>query len=274
MSLSVIIPAHNEAGYIGACLEALLASEGRVAAEILVVPNGCSDRTAEIARGYAPEAEARGWTLRVIERAEGGKIAALNAADATASGAVRIYLDADVRVDPGLIAALAQVLDRAEARYASGTPRVSRAASLVTRLYARFWVRLPFVSTGVPGFGVFAVNSAGRGRWADLPDIISDDTFVRLSFAPEERVRVPEGYDWPMVEGFRRLVRVRRRQDRGVAEVRDRFPDLVRNEGTPPVTAAFLRRRALADPIGFAVYACVALAVRLGRNAEPWARGR
>ena len=38
--LSVIIPASNEAGYIGACLTALFAS-GPQNAEAIVVANGC-----------------------------------------------------------------------------------------------------------------------------------------------------------------------------------------------------------------------------------------
>ena len=32
----------------------------------------------------------------------------------------------------------------------------------------------------------------------------------RLHFAPDERVQVPSLYDWPMIEGFAALTRVRR----------------------------------------------------------------
>ena len=58
--LSVIIPASNEAGYIGACLTALFAS-GPLGAEVIVVANGCRDATAEVARGFADHATAAGW---------------------------------------------------------------------------------------------------------------------------------------------------------------------------------------------------------------------
>ena len=48
-ALSVIIPASNEADYIGTCLTALFAS-GPQNAEAIVVANGCRDATADVAR--------------------------------------------------------------------------------------------------------------------------------------------------------------------------------------------------------------------------------
>jgi len=274
MDLSVILPAHNEAGYIEPCLEALLASDGPGAVQVIVVPNGCTDATADLAQGFAERAAARGWLLEVHERAEGGKIGALNAGDAVAASPSRLYLDADVIVEAGLLPALMDALGGDAPVYASGVPRVAPAKTWVTRAYARFWSRLPFVTHGVPGFGAFAVNAAGRARWGAFPQIISDDTFVRLSFAPAERHRVAAGYAWPMVEGVSRLIRVRRRQDEGVAEVARLYPELRANDGTPPLTKGFLLRRAAADPVGFAVYVAVALAVRMRKSDEAWARGR
>ena len=32
-------------------------------------------------------------------------------------------------------------------------------------LAAAIWVRLPFMTDGVPGAGLFAVNASGRARW-------------------------------------------------------------------------------------------------------------
>lgn len=267
--LSVIIPASNEAGYIGPCLAALFASSG-VRGQAIVVANGCQDRTADVARGVA----ASGWDLVVIERAEGGKPAALNAGDAVAAFATRVYLDADVTVSPGLMAALAQVLDTDAPRYASGTPHIPRAKSAVTRAYARFWQRLPFNKTPAPGYGLFAVNAAGRARWGDFPALISDDTFVRLHFAPDERRQVAEAYNWPMIEGFAALARVRRRQDAGVRQLAALHPDLMPHEGKARLGAGGLVRLALRDPAGFASYAAVSLAVRAGRNGGGFTRGR
>jgi len=274
--LSVLIPAHNEADYIGACLTALFASDSLPAdtiVEVLVLANGCSDDTVARARAIAPPA---GWHMTVLERSDGGKLAALNDGDAAACGDILVYLDADVVVEPDLLPQIADALCRTpEPRYASGSPRVSPARSWVTRAYARVWQELPFLKADAPGFGLFAMSRAGRARWGDWPAIISDDTFARLHFAPQERIPLSGCYHWPMVEGFRNLVRVRRRQDQGVAEISARYPALMANDDTPRLTRAGLVRLALRHPLGLAVYIAVALAVRSPfARQSGWVRGR
>jgi glycosyltransferase involved in cell wall biosynthesis len=98
--LSIIIPASNEEGYLGACLGALLASDA-VAAEVIVVANGCRDATADVARGFAGQFATRDWGFSVLDLVEGSKPGALNAGDAVAVGDMRVYLDADVVVTRG-----------------------------------------------------------------------------------------------------------------------------------------------------------------------------
>lgn len=276
-TLSVILPASNEQDWIGPCLAALIGSDPVPGGcEVIVIANGCRDRTAEVARGYAGRAADAGWRLCVLERDEGNKIAALNAGDAAARGDVRAYLDADVTVSPPLMAALTRALTNADGpAYASGTAIIPFARSRITRAYARLWQRLPFARSTAPGYGLFAVNAAGRARWGAFPEIISDDTFVRLQFAPDERIGVGATYYWPMVEGWSRLVRVRRRQDAGVAEIAQRWPELLQNEGKRPVGAGGAAGLALRDPVGFGVYAAVSVAVRMGRQRPAgWTRGR
>jgi glycosyltransferase involved in cell wall biosynthesis len=282
--VSVLIPAHNEAAYIGSCLDAVFTSDplpGDAEGEVLVLANGCSDETAAQARAVQPP---EGWKLKVLEQAEGSKLGALNVGDAAARGDVLVYLDADVTVSPQLIPQLTAALtagpstaaNRCVPRYASGSPQVPRAQSAITRAYARIWTQLPFFTNGVPGFGIFAMSRAGRQRWEDWPDIIADDIFARLNFAPTERIRVPATYNWPMVEGLRNLVRVRRRQNAGVAEIGQRHPNLAKNEDKPRPAKADLLRLMATDPAGFVVYALVAAAVKtpLFASSKRWTRGR
>jgi glycosyltransferase involved in cell wall biosynthesis len=269
--LSIIIPASNEEGYIGACLTALLASDA-VQAEVIVVANGCRDKTADVARGFAAAFAAKGWGFKVVDLVEGSKPGALNAGDAVAVGAARVYLDADVVVTPPVMAQLARALAQDVAIYAGATPCIPRARSWVTRAYARFWLGLPFAQSVAPGYGLFAVNAKGRARWGDFPAIISDDTFVRLQFAPHERVQVQGVYDWPMSEGFGALVRVRRRQDAGMTQIAAQYPGLLRNEGKAPMTG--LVGRVVHDPVGFVVYMAVSLAVRWRKGGAGFTRGR
>jgi len=272
--ISVIIPACNEAGYIDACLHALLASED-VTMQVVVVANGCTDDTALRARTHAPTFAAKGRALDVLELPALGKPGALDAGDDAARHPCRAYLDADVIVSSLLLGQIARVLDAPGARYASGRPVVARGDNAVSRAYARFWVSLPFVARGVPGFGLYAVNAAGRARWGAFPKVISDDTFVRLNFTPSERHQVPASYAWPMVEGFGRLVRVRRRQDQGVAEIAQAYPQLLANAENTRPTMRWVLAQALRDPLAFAAYAAVSLAVRADWGGQSgWVRGR
>jgi len=276
-TVSVIVPASNEAGLIGRCLDALLASRFATPTpwQLLVVANGCRDDTAAVARSYGDAAKARQVDLQVIEVALGNKLNAINVGEGAATGDVLVYVDADVVVSPDLLAELAAALAGAAPAYGTGTLSIAPAEHWESRAYARFWSHLPFVVDGAPGCGVFAVNRSGRARWGAFPAVISDDTFVRLQFTPDERKNVAAAYEWPIVEGFGNLVKVRRRQDVGVTEIAALYPALLGNEQKSRLTPARLLQLAAADPVGFAVYATVALATKLPTRArEKWVRGR
>lgn len=275
--LSIIIPANNEEGYIGTCLTHLLASEdpgGPV--QVIVVANGCSDDTVGEAKAKSDEFSKRGWRLDVLDLPEGGKIRALNAGDRAAIYDRRIYLDADIVPTPPLISALAKELARSEPSFAGGTLMIPSPRSFISRRYSRFWLRLPFFAHHIHGCGVYAVNAAGRKRWREFPSVIADDGFARLQFELHEMHGAKAAYSWPITEGFANLVRVRRRQDEGSAEIRRLYPELAAR-AVP--TAPSLGQKiglALRDPIGFAVYSAVAIAVRLPvfKTQSRWYRGR
>lgn len=272
---SIVIAANNEEAYIGACLDALLAQDAATGVlDVVVAANACTDRTEEIVAGKTARFAARGWRLRCLHLPRPGKASALNAGDAAATGGCIAYLDADVRCEPALFGQLRAALDGDAPRYATGTLRVAPAKSWVTRQYARFWQKLPFVTGGAVGAGLFAVNAPGRACWDEFPQIISDDTYVRLHFPPERRIEVQAVYHWPMIEGFGGLVRVRRRQDAGVREVGAKYPALMGNEAKARLGARALAGLAARDPVGFAVYAAVHVAVRLKPHRDGWTRGR
>ncbi|MDM7458617.1 MAG: glycosyltransferase family 2 protein [Paracoccus sp. (in: a-proteobacteria)] len=271
-----MLPAHQEEAHIGRCLDAVRDQKlpDNVAVQLVIVANGCTDRTAEIARSRIAGLQAAGWHVVLLETPQGGKIHALNLGDRNAQGDMRLYLDADIVVGPGMIAGLLGVLSQPGARYAGARLTVPPARSAFSRAYARFWQRLPLVASGVTGAGLFAVNAEGRARWTTFPQVIADDLYVRLLFAPEERHLVDIAYEWPITEGFRRLVRVRRRQDAGTAEVLRLFPELsVNNRGDRPSLRQVLRI-GRAEPAGFMAYALVAIAVRMGQKSASLERGR
>ncbi len=86
MAISVIVPAYNEAGRIGAVLDPITSSE--LVDEVIVVDDGSDDQTA---------AEAERYPVRVVRLSENrGKAAALDAGVSAAKNDVFLFLDADL----------------------------------------------------------------------------------------------------------------------------------------------------------------------------------
>lgn len=273
--LSVIIPACNEEDYIGPTLEALLRQTDRGPAEILVAANACTDRTVVVARGFVARFLERGWDLQVLDIVEGGKPNALNRGDAAASGDMRLYMDADVIVGPRLLEQLRNVLQSPEPTYASGRFCITPPESWVTRHYVALWTKLPFMTTGVPGGGLWAVNAGGRARWGEYPAITADDSFARLQFVPSERIGVPEIYTTPLAEGFWPLARIRRRWEAGTRELAETYPELLKNDDKVSLGWSGHLRLFTRMPVSYLVYVVVRMAARIGRSAETgWLRGR
>lgn len=103
--VSVLIPARNEAGVIGGCLQSLLASTGIADLEILVLDDESTDGTADLVRTVA-EADARLTLIAGMPLPVGwlGKPYACHQLAAHSTGSVLVFLDADVTVTPTGIA--------------------------------------------------------------------------------------------------------------------------------------------------------------------------
>lgn len=280
--ISLIIPCHNEELVLGALLSSLaaqkdLAADHRI--EILVVANACKDRTCAVAEEARAALEGAGFSLGVIDLPEPGKAGALNTADARAQFAPRLYVDADVTLAPEVLAQLLPLLLSDEEIYCSATIQVAPARSWVSRAYGRFMLAMPFVRDGVPGMGLYGVTATARSRWGSFPLIHSDDRFVRLQFAPEERRKVPAPYVWPVPDGLGNLIKVRLRWNEGNREFAGLYPELLVNDGARNDLRASLRTL-LAHPLDGIAYVTVfvstALWARLKRkdSAVVWRRGR
>ncbi|MBP6506070.1 MAG: glycosyltransferase [Opitutaceae bacterium] len=85
-SVSVIIPVFNGANYLGAALESIRAQTAPVA-EIIVVDDGSTDGSAEIAAAHSG--------IKVIRQANQGTATALNQGIARATSEYLAFLDAD-----------------------------------------------------------------------------------------------------------------------------------------------------------------------------------
>jgi len=222
--ITICIPAHDEANVIGVCIESLLTQNIDRPVRIVIVPNGCTDGTADECRRYIQAAETRGFELLVCEVLEGGKPGALDHADRFALPGVRVYLDADILLSPDALTCMVDELESGCALLCAPQVRVAPGRSYFTRCYGQVWSQVPVVRSGVVGCGVYAVREQGRRRWSQFPRIISDDKFVRLSFHPHERRVCGGHFTIQMPEGLRELVRVRGRWCRGNNELAEHFP--------------------------------------------------
>ena len=86
--MSVIVCAHNEAGYLPACLHSLLA-QSRRPDEIIVINNASTDETRAVA------AQIPG--VRVVDEPRKGLVVARETGRRAAQGDILVYVDADCR---------------------------------------------------------------------------------------------------------------------------------------------------------------------------------
>lgn len=220
----VIIPAHNEATVINRTLVSLL-QWTREDDQILVVCNGCSDNTAEVARSVSPR-------ISVLETSVPSKTGALNLGEKSARAFPRIYLDADVVLTDGSLQALEQALETGPWLAASPEPVMDfSSSSWAVRAYYDIWLSMPYCQSGLMGAGVYALSETGRARFEWFPDLIADDGYVRALFKEDERgraknckaiVKAPSNLHW--------LIKIKTRSRLGTMELALKYPELVVNE--------------------------------------------
>jgi glycosyltransferase involved in cell wall biosynthesis len=92
MNLSFVIPAYNEAMYIGECLDSVLHYAAGRHHEIIVIDNGSTDRTSDIAKSRPG--------VRVVYEGSRGITHARQRGLQEATGELIAYIDADTRISP------------------------------------------------------------------------------------------------------------------------------------------------------------------------------
>jgi glycosyltransferase involved in cell wall biosynthesis len=178
----VVIAAHNESAVIGRCLDALQAGTSPGELDITVVANGCTDDTAAVAASRPG--------VRVVDRPEPGKVGALNAGDAVASGFPRVYLDADIVLPPGALRTLVRALGEGVHAVVPRRELDVSGRPLLVRAYYAINARMPVYDRALFGRGVIALSAAGRARFDAFPDVVADDLFLDSLFTPDEKRQV------------------------------------------------------------------------------------
>lgn len=183
---SVVVPAHNEAAVLDSTLRRLCGPSSSPDLEIVVVCNGCTDDTAEIARRTA------GGEAVVLETPVASKAAALNLGDDAVAAFPRLYLDADISLDAEGARRLARALGPGVLAAAPARTLDTSLAPWPVRSYLRLWADLPSVRSSLAGRGAIILSAEGRRRFGRFPELVADDRFVDSRFSPAEVRIVPE----------------------------------------------------------------------------------
>ena len=143
--LSVAIPTYNMERYLGRCLDSLVAVRQADALEIIVVNDGSTDHSSEIAHRYAAE---HLDSVRVIDKPNGNYGSCVNAALGVATGKYFRVIDSDDWADTGGLEQLLDKLKDTEAdavvTHFSKEFAASGKSVLISTAFSRFGETLPF----------------------------------------------------------------------------------------------------------------------------------
>ncbi|MFS8201188.1 bifunctional polysaccharide deacetylase/glycosyltransferase family 2 protein [Streptomyces sp. CWNU-52B] len=182
--VTVLVPAYNEEAGIEATVRSLLASD-YPRLQIVVIDDGSTDRTAELAEGVDDT------RVLVIRKPNGGKAAALNTGLEYASHDILVMVDADTVFEPDAIHHLVQPLAHPAVGAVSGNTKVGNRRGLLAKwqhleycfgfnLDRRMFEVLECMTT-VPGaIGAFRRDAlVGVGGVSD--DTLAEDTDLTMA---------------------------------------------------------------------------------------------
>jgi biofilm PGA synthesis N-glycosyltransferase PgaC len=198
--VTVIVPAYNEEQNLGKLLDTLV-DQSYPNLEILVVNDGSTDHTAQVARDYRRS----GVQLLDLPPPNSGKHAALNYGLTLANGGIVIVMDADGLVEHNCVTRMVAAMQNPRIAAVAGNVKVANRISLLTKVQALEYIR----DINVPR------------RAFDLLDI-SIVIPGPLGAFRKEYIRDVGGYDPDTVaEDFDTTVKVHKARDGVIAGVRN-----------------------------------------------------
>jgi dolichyl-phosphate beta-glucosyltransferase len=218
-SLTLVLPAYNEARRIGPALDELFAylvepHEGlpRVV-DVLLVDDGSKDDTAAVIRARPEFEQAAGPALRLLMVAHGGKGAAVKAGMLAAGGDLVVFADADMATPPAELEKLVAALSSADVALGSRIqpdgsdmratqPGSRRALGAAFHFLASIWVVGDVKDTqcGFKGFN----RKAARDLFARqrITSIVFDVELIHLARRRGYRIAIVP-ISWHDVRGSR-----------------------------------------------------------------------
>ncbi len=157
LTISLIIPAHNEENYIAHCLDSCTRHYPETFQEIIVIDNASTDRTAEIASAYPG--------VRVVREDRKGLLFARQRGFKEAKGDLLAYVDADSQIPPHWTQMLLREFSAdpdlicLSGPYAYRREEMTRVQHALTRF---FWYGVAPVTASIVGFAVTGGNFVAR----------------------------------------------------------------------------------------------------------------
>ncbi|MGA2904104.1 MAG: glycosyltransferase family 2 protein [Candidatus Korobacteraceae bacterium] len=214
-TVSFVIAVYNGEKFLERKLKAIFAQNyPRELMEILIVSDGSSDRTDEIARGFANQG------VKFLRVPHGGKAAALNAGVPLVSGEILVLIDVRQTLDPDCLRNIIACFGDPKVGAVSPQTIIVQGETheeTTTSLYWRYehWIRLRMTRIDSTFGTSGAFTAMRRSLWVPLPPgTLLDDVYVplRAFFQGYRILYEPTAtmYDFPTVlhSEFRRKVRL------------------------------------------------------------------
>jgi glycosyltransferase involved in cell wall biosynthesis len=147
MFISVIVPAYNEERYLGETLKSIqrakefLLKKDAVPTEIIVVDNGSTDSTSDIALSSG---------ARIIKETKHNVARVRNAGASVAKGNVLVFIDADTIVPDELLWRINEVMARPSC-FGGAVDTDYRPAKILVKIYLQLWRMLGKMAGMVQG---------------------------------------------------------------------------------------------------------------------------
>lgn len=261
--VAILIPAYNEEAVIARTLKPISGS----GFELIVIANGCSDKTAEVARAAAPDAT-------VLETPVGNKTLALNMGLDKTRADIVVALDGDTETTAQAVRALSETLAQSHAAMAYGLIHFDvDQSSWAVRAFYQAWQMNRYFDQGKVG-AFFALKRSAILAEGGFAYVTNDDEWVRRTFTGRSILVPSAHYSVRAPRDLANLINVRRRVTRGNRAL---ARDGLAGAQSGPTDLIFLAVRLGCRPWlwgGAAVYAYTIYATRMKKATKPerWER--
>ena len=214
--LTVIIPAYNEEKCIERTLSELT-NFSSLEVEVIVLPNGCIDNTAEFVRAKFP-------SFKVVELDTGSKILAINKGLEIAQFEHVLVQDADVIISTESIRSILKFIESEQYLFASPTTKIVQDGSFLTNMYYSFLKLTPAYRVGMVNSGAYLISPQARDILGKFPQVIADDGYVKGTLGSANLTTIPSCYSVVMSpRTIWSLIKIKTRSKLGNMELEKKF---------------------------------------------------